>query len=143
MKTNWLLSLLALFLSFSFSYGQSDSRKKERQERTVDTTFTKDEKNTIHYLIYDTVKKMNLDQNITDQYYAILYSHTYKMTRLDDKDQDLTPTERKESLSQINREMNAQLKEILSEENYNSHLDNFNTILKAVYLRAGWQWDAD
>ena len=86
---------------------------------------------------------MNLDQNVTDQYYAILYSHTYKMTRLDDKDQNLTPTERKESLSQINREMNAQLKEILSEENYKSHLDNFNTILKAVYLRAGWQWDAD
>ena len=113
------------------------------RERKVDTTFTKDQKNTLHYLIYDTVNKMNLDQDVMDQYYAILYSHTYKMTRLDDKDQTYTPEERREELNSITDAMNSQLKEILSDEDYKSHSDNFNIILKAVYLRAGWQWDRD
>jgi hypothetical protein len=119
---------------------QSDQKLKERQERTVDTIFSEEEKIDLLFWYHDHVKKMNLNQDDKDLYNSILDNHFNKIKRLDDKDSELTEEERKDEISNIIKAMNSKLKPILSQKNYAEHLSVVNGITKMIYKKHNWEW---
>lgn len=138
-----IASTLLLLFSHFFMHSQEKEKMKERMENKVDTLYTMDERSNIHLWIYNKVQKMNLSDEKEDAYFNIFYADLYKASRLNDKDQDFTPEERKIKFEKIISQMNSKLKEILTEEQYNYHIDYFSKLEKDIYKRSNWTWDKD
>ncbi len=127
----------------NISIAQSDQRIKERQERIVDTLFSDEEKNSVQVYFYNNAKKMKFDEDTEDLYYSILHTYTYKISRLDDKDNEMTVEERKDELSKITTTMNKRLSEVLSKENFEIYKSNFDYIVRMLYQKNDWEWRED
>jgi len=140
MKTFNLILILVLCVLPITIVAQSDQKLKERQERRVDTLFSTEERNSLQLWFQDNVKKMNLEQDTKDLYTAIVNSHMYKISRLNDKDSELTVEERKEEVDDILSSMNSKVKPLLSEQGYGIHQSVFTDLKKIFYDKEGWQW---
>ena len=84
---------------------------------------------------------MKLDQETQDLYFSKINSHSYRLSRLDDRDSELTVEERRVEINKIIKELNRDVKDLLSEENYESHVVIFDDILKMIYEKYSWEWD--
>jgi membrane-associated HD superfamily phosphohydrolase len=135
--------MLMTMIITNISIAQSDQRIKERQERIVDTLFSDEEKNSVQVYFYNNAKKMKFDEDTEDLYSSILHTYTYKISRLDDKDNEMTVEERKDELSKITTTMNKRLSEVLSKENFEIYKSNFDYIVRMLYQKNDWEWRED
>lgn len=84
-----------------------------------------------------------MSDSLENDYSNIFLNSVAKMARLDDKDKDFTPEERKAEFLKLVDKMNIDLKKILNDDQYKLHEINFNDILRSVYRRANWAWDRE
>ncbi len=137
------LLLIILFLSlYVNSYGQKSQKQIDREKNRVEI-FSDQERANLQLHFYDKTQEMNLSEDVEEEYYRLLLHYVYDIQRLDDKDMALTDDEIKVELEKIVPKMNSKIKPVLSEADYQTHLNNFNDILKSIYRRNGWEWTAD
>lgn len=141
MKTIQLLFVTLLMLTSTSLMGQS-KKQLDREKNKVDI-FTTEERANLQLYFYEKTKAMDLSEEVEEEYYMYLLQYVYDMQRLNDKDKDNTDEEVKIELANLMTKMNAKVKPILTEAQYNMHLENWKAILKSVYLKNKWEWTDD
>lgn len=131
---NYLKYLLALTIILSCFGVQSQEYDKKTR---VVKIFTPEEKDNLQIWFHDEIIKMNFNEEEQDEYFSVINYYIVKIARLDDKDQDLTKEEFKKELNKYLNKQNAELLEILTNEQYEIHTDAYGRFLKAAYKRWG------
>jgi predicted RNA-binding protein Jag len=137
------LLLTILFLSlYVNSYGQKSQKQIDLEKNKVQI-FSDEERANLQLHFYDKTQEMNLSEAVEEEYYRLLLHYVYDIQRLNDKDKDFTNDEVKVELEKLVTKMNTKIQPVLSEAHYQTHLNNFNDILKSIYRRNGWEWNAN
>ena len=138
------LKLVPLFILCIFTdvYAQKTQKQLDREKNRVEI-FSVEERANLQLHFYEKTKEMNLSEEVEEEYYKFLLHYVFDMQRLNDKDKDYTNDEVKLELEKIVTKMNSKIKPVLTEEQYKTHLNNFNDILESVYRRNGWEWDKE
>jgi uncharacterized membrane-anchored protein YhcB (DUF1043 family) len=134
------LKLLLTFLFLSLyvnSYGQQSQKQIDLEKNKVQI-FSDEERANLQLHFYDKTKEMNLSEAAEEDYYRLLLHYVYDMQRLNDKDKDFTNEEVKLELEKLVTKMNSKIQPVLTEAHYQTHLNNFNDLLKSIYRRNGW-----
>ena len=135
----FLFTILALSL-FATIYGQQTQKELEREKNKVQI-FSDEERANLQLHFYDKTKEMNFSEDVEDDYYRLLLHYVYDMQRLNDKDKGNSDEEVKVQLEKIVSTMNSKIQAVLSQDQYQKHLTNFNDVLESVYRRNSWEWD--
>jgi mannitol-specific phosphotransferase system IIBC component len=141
MKKTPVLLLIGFLTSIASMQSQELKTEREirRQEAKVDTVYTVQERANMELWFYERVNEMGLSDEIRDQYDTIVFSYIYQMSRLNDKDKDYSIEEIHVKFDAIVDNMNAELKQLLTTEQYINHLENFNQIVRSIYHKYGWE----
>ncbi|WP_299187911.1 hypothetical protein [uncultured Aquimarina sp.] len=127
-----------LLITFLSTYSQTqDEKLQERQKNKVEI-FSSDEKDNLQVFVAGEVDKMKLSEDLQDDYYMILGYHTNKMGRLDDKDAQFTEKEIISKFKIMVKELDKDMKEILTNDQFAIHKESFGKIITSVYNRNGW-----
>lgn len=127
-----------LFMVAQVSFAQNKTLKEtELQESKVDTLYTMEERVNMQRWFYDRVNDMKLNEDLRDDYDRIVNKYVFDMSRLNDADKRYTRDEIHENYNLLMGKMNAELKTILSTDQYVNHLENFGQIQRSIYSK----WD--
>ena len=83
------------------------------------------------------IGNMNFTEEEQDEYLSVTNYYIVKIARLDDKDQNLTEDEFKKELNILINKQNAELIEILTNDQYELHSDIYDRFLNAAFKRWG------
>lgn len=134
------LLLTILFLSlYANSFGQQSQKQIDLEKNKVQI-FSDEERANLQLHFYDKTKEMNLSEAVEEDYYRLLLHYVYDMQRLNDKDKDFTNEEVKLELEKLVTKMNSKIQPVLTEAHYQTHLNNFNDLLKSIYRRNSWEY---
>ncbi len=122
----------SLILVTTLGFSQKMSQKQKEREQNKVNIHTSKENDNLQRFYAEEVDKMGLSDEKREEYYNILLSHTYDMSRLDDKDKDYTETEITEKFNAVIDKMNIKMKELLTPEQYVMHLETFSKIIYSV-----------
>ncbi len=122
----------SLILVTTLGFSQKMSQKQKEREQNKVNIHTSKENDNLQRFYAEEVDKMRLSDEKREEYYNILLSHTYDMSRLDDKDKDYTETEITEKFNAVIDKMNIKMKELLTPEQYVMHLETFSKIIYSV-----------
>ncbi|WP_299525659.1 hypothetical protein [Winogradskyella sp.] len=138
MKTIQLIFVPIFALTCTSVIGQSQ-KQLEREKNKVEI-FSVEERANLQLLFYDKTKVMNLTEKVEEEYYRYLLHYVYDMHRLNDRDKDYTKEEIKEELEKLIVKMNAKIEPILTEQQFEVHVNNWNDMMKVVYFKSDWEW---
>jgi hypothetical protein len=99
--------------------------------------FTHEERDNLQLWYNEELKRMGLSEEKESQYNSILFYYIAKITRLDDKDQDYTPEEFKAKLNEYLVKQDADLREILTDAQFDIHKEIYGEFLRSAYKRWG------
>ncbi len=131
-----------IFILTLFNINAQSQKEIDREKNRVEI-FSHQERANLQLHFYDKTIEMNLSEAVEEEYYRIILQSVYDIQRLDDKDKDFTSDEVRIELEKLVSKMNKKIKDVLSEEKYADHNNNFNDILKSIYRRNDWEWNAD
>jgi|LGVF01.1.fsa_nt_gb hypothetical protein len=137
MKIKYLLIIstgLFLFLSQN-SKAQILSPKLQEYEKNKVQIFTVQERDNLHTWFNEGIDTMDLTEDKKEEYYSIILYYFVKMGRLDDTDHENSKKEIEEKLDKLVIKQDAEIKEVLSEENYEIHLEKYGNLLKSIRNR--------
>lgn len=123
-------------LTIMLSCFSVQSQEYDKKTRVV-KIFTPEEKDNLQVWFHDELKKMNFNEEEKDEYISVTNYYIVKIARLDDKDQEFTEDEFKKELNILVNKQNAELLEILNNEQYELHTEIYGRFLKAAYKRWG------
>ena len=129
---NRILYVLFLLVCSIPSFGQ----QKPKEDVKVQI-FTHEERDNLQLWYNEELKRMGLSEEKESQYNSILFYYIAKITRLDDKDQDYTPEEFKTKLNAYLAKQDADLREILTDEQFAIHQEIYGEFLRSAYKRWG------
>ena len=129
----WLLAFLLAIVPIN-------AQEMSKEERKVQI-FTYEEKANLQNWFLEEVKRMELTQETEAQYSSIITYYIAKIARLDDKDQDFTKEEFKTKLNEYLVKQDADLKEILTAEQFVIHKEIYGEFLRSAYKRWGIESD--
>ena len=115
---------------------QSQEAKDEKKNNKVQI-FTAEEKDNLQMWFHKEIKKMNLTELEQEEYIHILNYYIYKIGRLDDKDQFESMEYFKVRLNEYLAKQDAELIEILNQEQFQIHKEIYNRFLNSAYKRWG------
>lgn len=140
MRNTYLFILFFLSIGMLSSYSQNGKSQKQmrRDAAKVDTVYTVEERARMGQWLYDRVNEMGLSDDVREEYDAIVFSKIYDMSRLNDKDKDLTDAEIQTQFDNIVDKMNLEVKAILTKDQYINHLENFAEIERSIYKKFDW-----
>lgn len=130
---------IVIFILTFFNLNAQSQKQIDREKNNVDI-FSDEERANLQLHFYDKTKEMKLSEEVEEEYYRILLHYVYDMQRLDDKDKDFTNDEIKVELEKLVIKMNSKIQPVLTKDQYQIHLINFNDLLKSIYRRNGWEW---
>ena len=119
-----------------FCAASADAQEMSKEERKVQI-FTYEEKANLQNWFHEEIKRMDLTEEQSAQYNSILVYYVAKIARLDDKDKDYTKEEFKVELSKLLDKQDAELKEILSQEQFEVHKEIYGRFLRSASKRWG------
>ena len=125
------LLLLVAFGCFLSTQAQSETEDNKVQ------IFTYEEKANLQNWFQEEIQQMNLSQEQEASYSSIITYYVAKIARLDDKDQDYSKEEFKAKLNEFLGKQDADLKEILSDEQFAIHKEIYGEFLRSAYKRWG------
>ena len=126
------LITLAFFLTLSAGYSQ-----ESREEDPKVQIFTHEEKANLQIWFNEERKRMQLSEEQESEYNSILGYYIAKISRLDDKDQDLTEAEFKAKLNEYLSRQEAEMKEMLTPQQFTIHQEIYGEFLRSAYRRWG------
>ncbi len=134
----YFISLL-LFISTITVFGQTFEEKlAERALNKVDL-YTSKENDNLQAFYAEEIEKMELSEQITEEYYMTLTYYTNKMERLGSKDKDYSDSELKTKFDGLVADLNTEMHEILTDNQFKIHKEAFNKIIESVYVRKEWK----
>jgi len=133
-----ILMTLILLTTLSHISAQVDKLKQLQREKDKVDIFTPEERANLQLWFFEQTQKMGLSEKANDEYNRIFYSYIYDMSRLDDKDRGLTDEEIRTQFELLIDKMNAEMKNLLSTEQYIQHLENFGEIVRRSYEKINW-----
>ena len=137
MKSIKAIVLFICITAFSQANAQKSQKEIDREKNKVEI-FSDEEKANLQLHFYDKTKAMNLSEEVEEDYYRLVLHYIYDMRRLNDKDNNNSDEEVKQGLKTLTETMNSKIKPILSKDDYQTHLNNFNDLLDSVYRKNGW-----
>ena len=124
------LIVIMVFLASSLSMkGQEMTQKQKEYEENKVEIFTLEERDNIQMWVQEEVEKMGLSEEEINEYNNILLYYLGKLRRFDDKDKGNSKEEVLKKMDQLIIIQNADLKEILSEEQYEMHLEFYDKMI--------------
>ena len=126
--------MIAVFLLGCTIPASGQQRVKEDVKVKI---FTHEERDNLQLWYNEELKRMGLSEEKESQYNSILFYYIAKITRLDDKDQDYTPEEFKTKLNAYLARQDADLREILTDEQFAIHQEIYGEFLRSAYKRWG------
>lgn len=141
MKNITTLFIALFFIGINSIYSQNEKSEKQirRQAAKVDTVFTVEERSKIDVWFNNRVNEMNLTDEVREEYDTTVFSYVYEMSRLNDKDNNYSVDEMHVQFDKIVDRMNADVKQILTKDQYINFLENFGKIARIIYQRFGWE----
>ena len=124
----FVLLLLNCWLTYSQASDQEDNKVQ---------IFTYEEKANLQLWYNEELQRMGFTEEELSQYYSIVFYHVAKIARLDDKDQDFTEEEFKAELNKQLAKQDADLREILTDEQMEIHKEIYGEFLRSAYKRWG------
>lgn len=131
MKQITFLVLTAL-LTLTGGYAQNSPGEDQKVQ-----IFTHEEKANLQIWFNEERKRMQLSEEQESEYNSILGYYIAKISRLDDKDQDLSETEFKAKLNEYLTKQESEMKEMLSPEQFAIHQEIYGEFLRSAYRRWG------
>jgi hypothetical protein len=126
-----LLTLFWLACTLT-AYAQQDSKEDLKVK-----IFTTEERDNLQLWYHEEVQRMGLSEEIASQYNSILVYYVAKISRLDDKDLDLSKTEFKARLNEYLKKQDDDLREILTDEQFTIHKEIYGEFIRSAYRRWG------
>ncbi len=127
------LSLIAIALFTATMVNAQDTVEEDNKVQI----FTYEEKANLQLWYNEELQRMGFSPEELSQYYSIVFYHVAKIARLDDKDQDFTEDEFKAELNKQLAKQDADLREILTEEQMEIHHELYGEFLRSAYKRWG------
>jgi len=134
---NYVKFVLTVLVCISFCAVNAQKlteKQKEREANKVEI-FTSEEKDNMQMWFHEETKKLNLSEEESERYRQIIANNVYKMRRLNDKDSKLTEEEVTTEFKKLVEKTNFEVKDVLSEEQYEMHLKNFNKLANSALKR--------
>ena len=125
------LLLIATCICFFSVYSQSTGEDNKVE------IFTYEEKANLQNWFQGELQRMELTQEQEADYRSVIVYYVAKIARLDDKDQDYNEEEFKAKLNEYLGKQDADLKEILSDEQFAIHKEIYGEFLRSAYKRWG------
>ena len=125
-KLSFLLVIMVFISSCLSMKGQEMTQKQKEYEENKVEIFTLEERDNIQNWVQEEVEKMGLSEEEISEYNNILLYYLGKIRRFDDKDKGNSKEEILQKLDQLIIKQNADVKEILSEEQYIMHLEFYD-----------------
>lgn len=131
--------LVALFsiILFQVSFAQKSQKEIERENNKV-TIFSYEEKDNLQLWLHEQVDKMEMTDELENNYYEVLSYYSHSIGRLNDKDKDYSKEEQQIKFHELVDNMNDKMKSILSPEQYTMHLETFNKIIYSINRKLNW-----
>ena len=126
--------LTAVFLLVACAIPATGQQTKEEVKVQI---FTHEERDNLQLWYNEELQRMDLSEEKESQYNSILFYYIAKITRLDDKDQDLSKEEFMAKLNEYLDKQDQDLKEILTEEQFAIHKEIYGEFLRSAYRRWG------
>ncbi|MGB5405088.1 hypothetical protein [Robiginitalea sp.] len=114
------------------AYGQQEAKEDLKVK-----IFTAEERDNLQLWFHEEVKRMGLSEEKESQYSSILIYYIAKISRLDDKDQNLSKAEFKARLNEYLKKQDEDLREILTDEQFAIHKEIYGEFLRSAYRRWG------
>ena len=114
------------------AYGQQEAKEDLKVK-----IFTAEERDNLQLWFHEEVKRMGLSEEKESQYSSILIYYIAKISRLDDKDQNLSKAEFKARLNEYLKKQDGDLREILTDEQFAMHKEIYGEFLRSAYRRWG------
>ena len=128
-KLNFLLVIVVFLASCLSMKGQEMTQKQKEYEENKVEIFTLEERDNIQMWVQEEVEKMGLSEEEINEYNNILLYYLGKLRRFDDKDKGNSKEEVLKKMDQLIIKQNADIKEILSEEQYEMHLEFYDKMI--------------
>lgn len=136
MKITLIIAITGIILLFSISINAQELTAKQKEyEKNKVEIFTVKERDNLQYWIQQEFAKMNLSEEKEDEYINILISFRAKMGRLVDKDKDYSKEEILQEIDKLISRQNKAVKNILSKEEYDMHLETYDKLLLSIKNR--------
>ena len=127
--------ILALLILMAASV-QLQAQEMSKEERKVQI-FTYEEKANLQNWFNEEIQRMELTEEQAAQYNSIIVYYIAKISRLDDKDKDYSKEQFKKELNKLLKKQDAELKEILSPEQFEIHQEIYGEFLRSAKKRWG------
>ena len=127
--------ILALLILMAASV-QLQAQEMSKEERKVQI-FTYEEKANLQNWFNEEIQRMELTEEQAAQYNSIIVYYIAKIYRLDDKDKDYSKEQFKKELNKLLKKQDAELKEILSPEQFEIHQEIYGEFLRSAKKRWG------
>ena len=134
-KLSFLLVIMVFIASCLSMKGQEMTQKQKEYEENKVEIFTLEERDNIQMWVQEEVEKMGLSEEEISEYNNILLYYLGKIGRFDDKDKGNSKEEILQKLDQLIIKQNADVKEILSEEQYKMHLEFYDKMILMMKTR--------
>jgi len=134
-KLSFLLVLMVFIASCLSMTGQEMTQKQKAYEENKVEIFTLEERDNIQMWVQEEVEKMGLSEEEISEYNNILLYYLGKIRRFDDKDKGNSKEQILQKLDQLIIKQNADVKEILSEEQYKMHLEFYDKMILMMKTR--------
>jgi hypothetical protein len=125
-----------LCITFLFSFASIQSQEYTKKSKRV-SIYTSEEKDNLQRWFHEQLEEMDFTYEQREDYDLIVTHYIAKMARLDDKDKGYTPEEFVKELNSIIARQDADLLEILSEEQFEMHKKFYGKFLNSAYKRWG------
>ena len=112
------------------AYAQQESKEDLKVK-----IFTPEERDNLQLWYHEEAKRMGLSEEKDSQYNSILIYYIAKISRLDYKDQNLSKAEFKARLNEYLRKQDNDLREILTDQQFEIHKEIYGEFLRSAYRR--------
>ncbi len=130
------ISIASIILLFSMTIKAQDLTVKQQEyKKNKVEIFTIKERDNLQYWIQEEFAKMNLTKETEEDYVNTLLTYKAKMARLVDKDKDYSKEEILAKIDEIIDRQNAALKKILTNEEFQMHLETYDKLLLSIKNR--------
>ena len=120
-----LVFIIVLASSFGMKGQEMTEKQKEYQENKVEL-FTPKERDNTQMWVQEQIGMMELSEEASNDYSIILLYYLAKIRRLDDKDNFTSKAELLQKTDELVMNQNKEVKEILSEKQYEIHLEFYD-----------------
>jgi len=133
----FLITAFILIFYFSGQVAQAqvvDPTIKQYEKNKIQI-FTMEERDNLYDWFEKRIDEMHLSDKLKEEYYSIILYYNVKMSRLDDKDKNYTKNEVLKKLDEYIARQDAEVKEILTKEQYKLHKENYDRLLMSIRKR--------